>query len=98
MMETFEAGTGRNLLVLHGGGGPQTVAGLAGHLAEAAHVLAPTLPGWNGTPRPPELDGVRAYADKFLRFLEYHDLRDIVVVGSSIGGWLAAELALRDTA
>ncbi|MEO7735260.1 MAG: alpha/beta hydrolase [Kofleriaceae bacterium] len=98
MMEAFEAGTGRNILVLHGGGGPHTVANLAGHLAETAHVLAPTLPGWNGTPRPPELDGVSSYADKFLRYLEYRDLRDIVVVGSSVGGWLAAELALRDTA
>jgi pimeloyl-ACP methyl ester carboxylesterase len=98
MMETFEAGTGRNLLVLHGGGGPQTVANLAGHLAERAHVLAPTLPGWNGTPRPPQLDRVTAYADKFLRYLEYRELTNIVVVGSSVGGWLAAEIALRDTA
>jgi pimeloyl-ACP methyl ester carboxylesterase len=98
MKEIYEAGTGRNLLVLHGGGGPHTVANLAGHLAETAHVLAPTLPGWNGTPRPPELDRVSAYADKFLRYLGARELTNLVVIGSSIGGWLAAELALRDTA
>jgi pimeloyl-ACP methyl ester carboxylesterase len=30
--------------------------------------------------------------------LKREDLRHVVVVGSSIGGWIAAELALRDTA
>jgi len=94
-MKIFEAGTGRNILIFHGGGGPQTVANLAAHLAETAHVLAPTLPGWNGTPRPPELDSVAAYADAYLRYLAEHDVREAIVVGSSIGGWLAA---LRDTA
>ncbi|MDX3249339.1 hypothetical protein PV408_48375, partial [Streptomyces sp. ME18-1-4] len=36
------AGTGRPVLVLHGGGGPATVAGLAAHLARTAHTLTPT--------------------------------------------------------
>ncbi len=32
-----EAGTGRPVLILHGGGGPFTVAGIADHLAETMH-------------------------------------------------------------
>ena len=50
-----EAGTGRTALVLHGGGGPATVQGIAAHLSGAKHVLTPVHPGWDGTARPPWL-------------------------------------------
>jgi pimeloyl-ACP methyl ester carboxylesterase len=89
-----ESGTGRPILLLHGGGGPFTVAPLAAHLAESAHVIAPTHPGFNGTERDPNIHSVLDLADAYARYLEDRDLRDVLVVGSSIGGWLAAELAL----
>jgi pimeloyl-ACP methyl ester carboxylesterase len=91
-------GKGRNRLVLHGGGGPATVGGLAAHLAQRGPVTTPTHPGWDGTPRPGSLDTVAALADAYVRDLDEHDLREVVLVGSSLGGWLGAEMALRDTA
>ena len=97
-MNINEHGTGRPVLVLHGGGGPGTVAGLVAHLAKSHRVLAATLPGWNGTPRPGELASVAAYADAYTRYLAERDLTDVTVIGSSVGGWIAAELALRDRA
>ncbi|HEY6033768.1 MAG TPA: alpha/beta hydrolase [Kofleriaceae bacterium] len=97
-MQITEHGSGRPVLVLHGGGGPSTVAGLVAHLAKTHRVLAATLPGWNGTPRPPELSSVAAYADAYARYLADHDLTDVTVIGSSVGGWIAAELALRGSA
>lgn len=45
-----EAGDGRPVLVLHGGAA--TVAGIFDHFAATRQVLAPTRPGWEGTPRP----------------------------------------------
>jgi len=97
-----EAGTesdgGRTVLVLHGGGGPFTVAGLADHLAETHHTITPTHPGWAGTPRPEWLTGVDDLALAYLHHLQDRKLRDVVVVGSSLGGWTAAEMAVRDTA
>lgn len=93
-----ESGTGRPVLLLHGGGGPLTVAPLAAHLAETAHVIAPTHPGFNGTERPTGIDSMRALADEYARYLEARELTDVLVVGSSIGGWLAAELALGSAA
>jgi pimeloyl-ACP methyl ester carboxylesterase len=97
-----EAGAGRPVLVLHGGGGPATVAGLAAHLsggdAPAARTLTPTHPGWDGTPQAPWCTGIGALADAYLRLLAERGLRDVVVVGSSLGGWTAAEMAARDTA
>ncbi|MEU6257802.1 alpha/beta hydrolase [Streptomyces sp. NPDC047043] len=95
-----EAGpeTGRPVLVLHGGGGPATVAGIAQHLSGsgAARTLTPVHPGWDGTPRPDWCTGVDDLALAYLHLLEDRDLRDVLVVGSSLGGWIAAEMAVRD--
>src|SRR5258708_39620022 len=97
-MKITESGNGRNILILHGGGGPATMTGLAAHLAARAHVITPTHPGWNGTPRPESLDTVAALADEYVRFLDEHDLKDVLIIGSSMGGWLGAEIALHDHA
>lgn len=93
-----EGGSGRPVLVLHGGGGLPTVLTLATHLAEHAHVLAPTHPGWDGTVRPAGIGSMADLAALYGRLLEELDLRDVVVVGSSLGGWIGAELAAHDEA
>jgi pimeloyl-ACP methyl ester carboxylesterase len=94
VIEPVEMGTGRPVLLLHGGGGPFTTALLAQHLAETTHVIAPTHPGFQGTERPANIDSVRALADLYAQYLIDQDLKDVLAVGSSMGGWLAAELAL----
>jgi pimeloyl-ACP methyl ester carboxylesterase len=91
-----EQGSGRPVLVLHGGGGPFTVANISAHLAPSRQVLTPTHPGWNGTARPEWLTGVDDLAMLYLRLLKQRGLRDVAVVGSSMGGWIAAEMAVRD--
>ncbi|MFE7927871.1 alpha/beta fold hydrolase [Streptomyces sp. NPDC057456] len=88
---------GRPVLVLHGGGGPATVASIAEHFAATAPTLLPTHPGWNGTPRPDGLTRVADLAAAYLRLLRERHLSDVLVVGSSLGGWIAAELAAADT-
>jgi len=95
MTETTDSTT-RTVLLLHGGGGPATVAPLAAHFAAAATVITPTLPGWGGSPRPSELDSARAYAHRYLSELADAGLSDVVVIGSSLGGWIGAEMALAD--
>lgn len=39
---------------------------------------------------------IGAYADAFLGRLTHDGLRDVVVIGSSIGGWIASEMAVLD--
>jgi pimeloyl-ACP methyl ester carboxylesterase len=90
-----DAGEGRPFLLLHGGGGPQTVAGFAAALATAARVITPVHPGFNGTPRPDGLTTMQGLAATYEALLAALDLRDVIVVGNSIGGWIVAELALR---
>ena len=91
-----DAGEGHPVLLLHGGGGPQTVAAFGALLAsaESARVIVPTHPGWAGTPRPESLGDIKSLAALYGRLLEELDLADVTVVGNSIGGWVAAEMAL----
>jgi pimeloyl-ACP methyl ester carboxylesterase len=93
-----ESGTGRPVLILHGGGGPFTVAGLAGHLAETMHTITPTHPGWNGTARPEWFSGIDDLAMAYIHYLEDQDLSNALVIGSSMGGWIGSEMAVRDGA
>ena len=92
----LDGGTGRALLLLHGGGGPQTVAQFAERLASArpARVITPTHPGFAGTTRPDWLTTVRGLAELYTRLLDELDLSQVIVVGNSIGGWIASEMAL----
>lgn len=85
----------RPALVLHGGGGPKTVASLVGHLATGLRVSAPTHPGWEGTARPGSIASVADLAAGYLTRLLDHGERDVVLVGSSIGGWIALEMAVQ---
>ncbi|MFD9189119.1 alpha/beta fold hydrolase [Streptomyces phaeochromogenes] len=86
---------GHPFLLLHGGGGPQTVTPFAGLLAEQrpARVFTPVHPGFDGTDRPDWLTDVTTLAQAYARLLDALDLRDVAVVGNSIGGWIAADLA-----
>jgi pimeloyl-ACP methyl ester carboxylesterase len=94
-----ERGQGHPFLLLHGGGGPQTVAGFADLLAdtENARVIAPTHPGFGGTTRPGGLASIGGLATLYAELLAELDLADVTVVGNSIGGWIAAEMALLDS-
>src|SRR3954469_12357443 len=96
-LPVLEAGdpAARTTLVLHGGGGPQTVAPIVGHLAPTMHAFAPTHPGWSGTARPDDMASVADLAAAYLERLREHGERDVVVIGSSIGGWIALELAIQ---
>lgn len=91
-----EYGAGRPFFLLHGGGGPLTVDAFAQRLAaeQSVRVLVPTHPGFGGTPRPETLTTVRQLAALYLQLLDELGLDDVTVVGNSMGGWIAAEMAL----
>lgn len=97
---TMDAGSpgSRTALILHGGGGPQTVAPIVRHLGAGMHASAPTHPGWEGTTRPDSITSVTDLAAGYLaRLLERGD-DDVVLIGSSIGGWIALEMAVQAAA
>ena len=91
-----ERGEGRPFLLLHGGAGPQSVDGFATLLASSgpARVLTPLHPGFGGSPRPESLDSMPGLARLYVQLLADLGLTGVTVIGNSIGGWIAAEIAL----
>jgi pimeloyl-ACP methyl ester carboxylesterase len=91
-----QQGDGRPVLLLHGGGGPPSMGPLPSALSADFEVIAPVHPGFAGTPRPDWYDGIDDIALSYLQLLKHRDLRDVLVIGSSIGGWIASEMAVRE--
>jgi pimeloyl-ACP methyl ester carboxylesterase len=91
-----DRGQGHTFLLLHGGAGPLSVAAFADALAETeqARVIAPTHPGFGGTPRPDALDSPQGLAALYVALADELDLTDVTVIGNSVGGWIAAEMAV----
>jgi pimeloyl-ACP methyl ester carboxylesterase len=94
-----DVGAGPAFLLLHGGAGPHSVGAFAGLLADGgpARVLLPTHPGFNGTPRPDGLDTVAGLARLYAQLVADLHLDGVTVVGNSIGGWIAAEMAAQNS-
>jgi len=96
-VEAIERGSGRPLLFLHPGIGIERTAPVLDRLAERARLIAPTHPGFGGSELPKSFDRIDDLAYFYLDLLDQLDLTDTVVVGVSIGAWIAAEIAVKST-
>jgi pimeloyl-ACP methyl ester carboxylesterase len=92
------AGKGPTILLLHGANGPSSNAALANRLKDSFTVLVPTHPGFGDCPDAADLDTIDDLAYLYLDLLEQEGLSDVTVIGHSLGGWIAAEMAVKSTA
>jgi len=97
-LEIHEHGQGRPILVLHGEDGPRPQAPFFSLLANVGRTILPTHPGFGQSPDMADIDTVDDLAYLYLDVLDAYDLHDVVVVGCSLGGWIAAEMAVKSTA
>lgn len=95
-LTVVKRGEGNPILVLHGGGGPASMREIEEHFAATNTVYAPIHPGWDDTPRPGWFSRVDDLVETYLDVLEDLGLTDVTLIGSSFGGWIATEMALRD--
>jgi pimeloyl-ACP methyl ester carboxylesterase len=65
-------------------------------LAEQFEVLVPEHPGFGLSEVPPWLDNIGDMAYFYLDFLEGLGFKTVHLMGNSLGGWIAAELAVRN--
>lgn len=92
-MQILKGGSGDPLLVLHDEMGQPGWLRLHEELAKNYTVYAPSLPGFGVTDRLDWVMNMRDIATWSLWALEDLGLSSLNVVGFSIGGWLAAEMA-----
>jgi pimeloyl-ACP methyl ester carboxylesterase len=97
-VEAIEKGRGRPLLFLHPGIGLDRNAPVIDKLAEHARVIAPSHPGFGNSEQPKSFTTVDDLAYCYLDLLDGLDLKDTIVVGVSLGAWIAAEIAIKSTA
>lgn len=84
------------LLFLHGAGGAESALPCLARFAAEQAVVVPDHPGFGCSPDPHWLDNIHDAAYAYLDFLEALDLRDVHLIGTSLGGWLALEIAVRN--
>jgi len=92
------AGKGRPVLFLHGAGGVPQWLPFFDALAERHRLLVPEHPGFGGSDDPAWIRSIADLALFYLDLVEEAGLDGVHLVGTSLGGWLAAEILIRDRA
>ena len=90
----LEGGAGPTALVLHAAGGAGAWLPYHALLAQSFHVVAPDVPGFGRSPSAEGVEAIDDLAFLYLDLVEQLGLVEPIVLGSSFGGWLAAEIAV----
>ena len=94
-LELRTAGQGPPLLFLHAGDYVAQNRTFLEKLARRWRVLIPRHPGFGGSARPGGFRTMHDLAYLYLDLLDRQRLGDVVLVGSSFGGWIALEMCVR---
>jgi pimeloyl-ACP methyl ester carboxylesterase len=84
------------LLYLHGANGAAKVPAFLESFTNHFEVLVPEHPGFGESDIPDWLENIHDLAYFYSDFLNQRGLSKVNVIGSSIGGWLAMEMAIRE--
>jgi pimeloyl-ACP methyl ester carboxylesterase len=94
-IEVHEAGSGEPILFLHSGQGFMPDHAYVGLLAEKRQMIAPSHPGFGRSGLPAWLGTVDDIAHIHLELMDQLGIAKADVIGASIGGWIAAEMATK---
>lgn len=95
-VEVERRGRGKPLLLLHGEEAYELEAPFVDDLAKRFEVIIPSPPGFGSSERPLWLSDPHDLAFVMHDLVAELKLKDVVVVGFSVGGWIAAEMATID--
>lgn len=93
----MRSGAGDPLIYLHGASGASWLPFLE-TLSKHFDVIAPEHPGFGQSDTPDWLDNIHDLAYFYLDLFAELKLSGAHLVGNSLGGWIAAEIAVRSTA
>ena len=91
-------GKGERVLFLHGAGGWPAWGPFLASLAGKYEVLVPEHPGFGLSDNPDWIRNVGDVAMYYLDLLDALDGPPVHLIGHSLGGWIAAEVAVRNAA
>lgn len=94
-LEIYEGGSGTPLLLLHGSYGWWEWEPVHERLAARFRVVAPCHPGFGHSTRVAGIDSIDDLAYYYLDLIAELSLAPARIVGFGLGGWLAAEIAVR---
>ncbi len=94
-LDVFEAGQGPPILFLHGANGFAPGHPYVAPLSAQHRLIAPSHPGFGRSSLPDWIDAVDDIAYVHLELLDRLGLARVDVIGCSLGGWIAAELATK---
>jgi pimeloyl-ACP methyl ester carboxylesterase len=97
-IELIDRGHGQPILFLHPHIGLDPSASVLAMLAEGGRLIAPSHPGFGHSERPAGITTVDDLAYFYLDLMDALDFRDCVVIGVSLGAWIAAAIAVKSTA
>jgi pimeloyl-ACP methyl ester carboxylesterase len=89
----LEGGSGPDLVFLHGAGGVTAEDPFLVALAEKHHVYAPLIPGYGDSEEAPEIRDMLDFTLHSWDVVEALGLKNPILVGHSMGGMIAAEMA-----
>jgi pimeloyl-ACP methyl ester carboxylesterase len=93
----LRGGAGAPLIFLHGASGHTGWLPFLERLSARFDVLVPEHPGFGTSDDPAWLDRSSDLAYFYLNLMEALRLDGVHLIGTSLGGWIAAELAIRNT-
>ena len=96
-LPVIRKGSGPQILMLHGGDGPVAHLPFVDRLAEQYEIIEPIHPGFAGSSIPEHFDNLQDLIFLYLDLIDSLDLRETILMGFSMGGWLAAEIAVMNT-
>jgi pimeloyl-ACP methyl ester carboxylesterase len=97
-LDLFEDGNGPPLLFLHSAQGFAPEHPYVPRLSADRRLIAPSHPGFGKSSLPDWIDAIDDIAYIYLELLDRLNLKQLDVIGCSIGGWIAAELATKSPA
>jgi pimeloyl-ACP methyl ester carboxylesterase len=89
----LDGGSGPDLVFLHGAGGATAEDPLLNALAKTHHVYAPLIPGYGDSEECPEIRDMLDFTLHTWDVVAALGLKDPILVGHSMGGMIAAEMA-----
>ena len=92
-IEVFEGGQGNPLLFLHSAQGLIPNDPFLALLAKERRIIAPSHPGFGKSTLPDWVDSVDDIAHIYLELMDRLGLGKVDVMGASVGGWIAADVA-----